>query len=409
MRKVLLLASFAVLSCTLLAQYDRFAFAVTDVDHAGSSWSVLRKFDLQTGEFSNVILDGMKPSIISYDASSKLLYQAKADPVYGNYMQSPFATGVAAMAYDKKNNRLYFTPMFIDQLRYIDLRTMKLYYVTDQAFTRLGNMHNDEGKVVTRMTIAPDGYGYAVTNDGQTIIRFTTGKKVQIQQLGSLIDAPGNNMSISSKCSSWGGDMIADDEGHLYILSARNVIYKIDIETRVATLQKPITGLPTGFTINGAVVTEENKVLVSSAVDGTSWFTLDPKDWTATPYTVSQKVYRSSDLANSNHLSARGRNNTPSDVSRRVEPLVPQSIVLYPNPVKNDQFTVQFGTVPAGSYNVEMTDITGRVVLKQMFNVLAEGQVETVSLKSVTAKGVYLVNVIDQNRTSVFNQKIVVQ
>ena len=38
-------------------------------------------------------------------------------------------------------------------------------------------MHNDEAKIVTRMVIAPDGNGYAITNDANTFIRFSTGKK----------------------------------------------------------------------------------------------------------------------------------------------------------------------------------------------------------------------------------------
>ena len=170
------------------------------------------------------------------------------------------------MAYDKKNNRLYFTPMFIDQLRYVDLKTMKVFYVTDQAFTKFGSMHNDEGKVITRMVINPDGTGYAVSNDANTFIRFTTGKKLQITQLGSLVDDPSNGgVSIHNRCSSWGGDMIADDEGNLYILSSRNSVYKIDVETKAAKLLGYIKGLPQDFTTNGAVVTTEGKVLVSSA------------------------------------------------------------------------------------------------------------------------------------------------
>jgi hypothetical protein len=34
------------------------------------------------------------------------------------------------------------------------------------------------------MTINPDGTGYAVSNDANTFIRFTTNKKLQITQLG---------------------------------------------------------------------------------------------------------------------------------------------------------------------------------------------------------------------------------
>src|SRR5436189_2828650 len=107
-------------------------------------------------------------------------------------MQAPFSTGVAAMAYDKKNNRLYFTPMFIDQLRYVDLKTMKVFYVTDLAFTGMPQKSSDQGNVVTRMVIASDGNGYAMTNDGAHLIRFTTGKKLAIADLGALVDDPSN-------------------------------------------------------------------------------------------------------------------------------------------------------------------------------------------------------------------------
>ena len=403
----LLSAAFFVTS--LYAQSDRFAFAVTDLDKNGSGWNALRKLDLQTGEYSEVLLNGLNPSLVAYDAATKKAYQAIADARYGNYTQLPFSTGVAAMAYDKKNNRLYFTPMFIDQLRYIELRTMKIYYVTDQQFTKLGSMHNDEGKVITRMVIAPDGYGYAVSNDGQTFVRFSTNKKLKIEHLGSLVDAPGNVMSITSRCSSWGGDMIADDDGHLYIFSARNVMYKVDIESKVASLQSPITGLPNGFTINGAVVNEDNNILVSSAVDGKAWYLIDPKNWSATEFKSANGVYRSSDLANSNYLATRGRNNTPSGVSQRTQPVINDHIQLYPNPVTNDQFTIQFGKIDAGDYNIEMTDIVGRVVMRKMVNVSADGQVENVSLRSINAKGIYMINVFDANSRSVFNQKLVVQ
>ena len=41
---------------------------------------------------------------------------------------NPFATNSAACAYDKKHERLYYTPMGIAELRYIDLKTGKIYY-----------------------------------------------------------------------------------------------------------------------------------------------------------------------------------------------------------------------------------------------------------------------------------------
>jgi hypothetical protein len=405
-----LLAGTFFIATPAFSQNDRFAFAVTDLQQNGSAWNALRKLDLKTGEYSTVLLNGSDASLSVLDAAAKKIYNPVADARYGNYLQPPFGTGVAAMAYDKRNNRIYFTPMFIDQLRYIDLKTMKLYYVTDQSFTRLGNMHNDEGKIVTRMAIAPDGNGYAVTNDGNTFVQFTTGKKLKITQLGSLVDDPDNTMSIKSRCSSWGGDMVADDDGNLYIFSARKTVYKVNIETKVAALLPPVTGLPNEFTINGAVVDDNNRILVSSAVYGQSWFTIDVKTMQATAYKTANGVYRSSDLANSNYLQTKPQNTSPEIVTRRLpDNIIIDKVMIYPNPVVNNQFAIQFGKIPAGNYDVELTDVMGRVVLRRTVNVTSEDQSETIDLKSTAARGVYLVKVMDISSKSLLTQKLVVQ
>ena len=405
--------SAITLSLLTNAQNDRFAFAITDLTATGSGWNALRKLDLKTGEFSQVLLNGTDAAVTPYDVSSRKAWTVKTDEKFGNFMQAPFSTGVAAMAYDKKNNRLYFTPMFIDQLRYIDLKAMKVYYVTDQAFTKLGSMHNDEGKIITRMTINPDGTGYAISNDGNTFVRFTTNKKLQITQLGSLVDDPSNGgVSIHNRCSSWGGDMIADDEGNLYILSSRNSVYKVDVETKAAKLLGYIQGLPQDFTTNGAVVTTDGKVLVSSAVNGNAYFVVDPKDWKATQYEAKAGIFRSSDLANSNYLQTKPKNTTVTEIVTRKVPdnvVAASKIQIYPNPVTNNQFTLQFGKIAAGNYMVEMTNVMGQTIMQRAVNVQAEDQVETISIKSTLAKGVYLVKVVGADKVSILNQKLVVQ
>jgi len=415
MRKNLLFSVFLLgtfsFSLNTFSQNDRFAFAITDLQSTGSGWNALRKLDLKSGEFTTVLLNGSDASIPAYDMSTRKAWKAMPGAQFGDIMQIPFSTGVAAMAYDKKNNRLYFAPMFIDQLRYVDLKTMKVFYVTDQPFTKLGSMHNDEGKVITRMVINPDGTGYAVSNDANTFIRFTTGKKLEITQLGSLVDDPSNGgVSIHNRCSSWGGDMIADDEGKLYILSARNSVYKIDVETKAAKLLGYIKGLPQDFTTNGAVVTTEGKVLVSSAVNGNAYFLVDPKDWSATQYESKAGIFKSSDLANSNYLQTRPKNTTQSEiVTRKVQDNIGAGkIQIYPNPA-NNQFTLQFGKIPTGNYNVEMTNVTGQIVIQRGINIQSEDQVEVINIKSSMARGVYLVKVSSSNKESVLSQKLVVQ
>jgi hypothetical protein len=405
-------ASFFITS-TLYAQNDRFAYAITDLTKEGAGWNALRKIDLQTGQYSNVLLNGADVKMIVYDAASRKQLIQPADAKYGTMLQSPFATGVAAAAYDKKHNRLYFTPMFVDQLRYIDLKTMKVYYVNGQAFTKFGNMHNDEAKIITRMVIAPDGYGYAISNDGNTFIRFSTGKKTTfIEQLGTLVDDASNNgISIHNRCSSFGGDMISDDKGNLIIISARNTVFTVNTQSKVAKYLGSISGLEQNFTVNGAVVDGDGKLLVSSAVDGNSYYVVNPAGWKASPYKAVNGIFRSSDLANSNYLSAKIPKLNNSDVQRLIRPeeKFANLIAVYPNPVTTSAIKLQFNKVPAGNYTVELRDVLGRTVMQKKISVAYENETLELKLERRNSNGIYMVKVFDGTNQSVFTQKLVVQ
>ena len=237
-------------------QSDRFAYAITDVQAEGASWNYLRKISLQSGEYSQVLLNGNDISQVAYDATSKKQLQSFTNVArYGFSTQPAFSSGVAAIAFDKRNNRLYYTPMFIDELRYVDLQTMKVYYVTEQGFTGVAEKASTQSNIITRMVIGADGFGYALTNDGTSLMRFSTGKKLTIENLGSLVDAPENKtFSIHNSCSSYGGDMICDNSGNLFIITARNTVFKVNIETKVATYLGAVTGLPVNFTINSYAI-----------------------------------------------------------------------------------------------------------------------------------------------------------
>ena len=416
MRKILRCFTLTFAASLVIAVFvqaqDRFAFAVTDINQNTGGWTVLRKLNLQTGIYSDALLNGVDGKATTYNITSKLQIDVNADARAVTNSSVPFNTGVAAIAYDKKNNRLYYTPMFIDQLRYIDLKTMKVYYVTDQSFTGIASAHNDEANVVTRMVIAPDGYGYAVTNDANTFIRFSTGRKLAIEQLGSLVDDPANTgISVHNRCSSWGGDLVADDAGNLYMFSARNMVFKINVETKVATWLGPIKGLPPDFTTNGVVVTDDQKLLAGSQVYSKSWFVIDPQSWTATEYKTPKGVYLTSDLANSNVLSTRKKSPTEIATIPQRDMALSNIIQLYPNPVNvsENQFKIQFNKLQAGDYTIELTDVTGKQVMMQKVSVAGEGQVQTINLKKNTAQGIYLVKVSDIYSKSVFTQKLVVQ
>lgn len=395
-------------------QKDRFAYSVTDVNQQGANWSFLRKLNLQTGAYSDVLLSGNDAALAVYDAATKKQLTAPSkNAQLGVNTDAAFATGVAAMAYDKKNNRIYFTPMLIDQLRYLDLKTMKIFYVTDRPFTGKNQKSPDQGNIVTRMVIASDGNGYAMTNDATQLIRFSTGRKMEITDLGSLVDDPSNNnVSVHNSCSSYGGDMIADDNGNLYVLSARNHIFKVNIESKVATHLGRITGLPNGFTVNGAAVTDDNQVVVSSAMLSASYFTIDHKTLVATPYKITGTVWQSSDLANSNLLVSGNRPSAiTTDVISKDIPVETgdNKINIYPNPVTDNQFTIQFNQLDAGNYTLQLTDVMGRQVMQRSLSINGDNQYQNIKLNSAIARGVHMVKVTDVNGKVVYSSKIVLQ
>lgn len=393
----------------LSAQSDRFAYAITDLTKDGMGWNALRKLDLQTGQYSDVLINGTDATRAAYDAVSKKELSRQADPKWGNLFQSPFSTGVAAAAFDKKHNRLYYTPMFVDQLRYIDLKTMQVYFVTGQSFSGAGDMHNDEARIITRMVIAPDGYGYAISNDGSAFVRFSTGKKPVIEKLGELVDDPANkSISIHNRCSSFGGDMIADDDGNLYILTARNHVFKVNTENKVATHLGVIQNLPVNFTVNGAVVDGDGALLVSSAVDASAYYEVNPKDWKAVAYTGLTAVFRSSDLANSNYLATGARTKEITTIVAPTDKFA-KLIAVYPNPVTSSRLSVQFNKVPKGDYTLQLTDMLGRSVMQRRVSVISQNQLQELPLNESQAKGLYMVKVLDAGKQSVFTQKVMVQ
>ncbi len=405
-------ALMLTISTSVFSQIDRFAYAITDVQKDGASWNVLRKLNTQTADFTDVLLDGSKNDQLVYDASTrKLLTNLSTEARYANLSSAAFSTGVAALSYDKKNNRLYYTPMFIDQMRYIDLKSMKLYYVGDKPFSKAGDMHNDEGKIMTRMVIAEDGYGYAISNDANNFVRFTTDNKMEITSFGALVDDPANTtVSIHNRCTSFGGDMIADDNGSLYIITNRNHVFRVNIESRIATHIGAISNLPNEFTTNGAALNEKAELLISSAVYSKSYFTVNMKTLAATVFEVKDGVYRSSDLANGNILQTKQSTKSPTipTIAQR-EDFGTDKVQLYPNPVSQNKVTLQFSKMNTGDYTLELMDVMGRQVMQQKVSILAEEQVENINIHPGLTRGIYMIKLSDRTNKSVYSQKLVLQ
>jgi hypothetical protein len=316
------------------------------------------------------------------------------------------AEGVAAIAYDAKHNRLYYTTMRGTDLRYFDLNNSTGKIIYNQAQPLFGGNRFDEANVITRMAFASDGYGYAITNDGKNLIRFTTDQKPSISNLGELLDGKKNgNLSVHNQCSSWGGDMVGDAYGNLYLVTMRNHLFKINPQTRIADYIGQIKGLPAEFTSNGMVVNADGELVISSANLNNAYYRVNISTLDATAIKSKDVVFNSSDLANSNLLYQ----NTRAENKFIAEVLGNEHVTIYPNPVANKMFNVQFDKVTAGKYNLVLTDAAGRNVLAKSLVINVAGQMERVNLPKASAGGMYLLKLTGADRRVVYSDKIVVQ
>lgn len=406
MKHKLSLISFLLFSSLFcLAQQSNKTYAITGQAQGNFNWTDIREIDMNTGGITKVLFENEK--VKSGQAKIAMItpqnHAANVTNIAG--------TGIAACAYDKRTNRLYFTPMLSGDLSYYDLNSNTPKFVVNQnsLLAKPENGFLTEESHITRMTMGADGNGYAITNDGNHLIRFTTGKKTVISDLGNLVDAQSNNsVSVHNKCTSWGGDIVSDAYGKLYLFTATHNVFTIDINSRVATYTGTVKNLTGTFTVNGAAVENDENVILSSANTFEGFYKVNVKDLNATKLETNGQIFNASDLANGNLLyetEARKSLGTATLIEREV--IGNQFLSVYPNPVIGSQFKVTFDNTKAGRYNIELTDVQGRLISNKLVNIKYAKQVEQIQLKLKPASGMYMIKVTDEKKKSIFSDKLV--
>ncbi len=405
--KFLLSTAFIAASLSVSAQDANKTFAITGDGNRDFMWMNIRQVDITTGKIVQDIYQREKTAFVMMNADSKTQSLAHSRPT---------ETMVAAAAYDKNQNKLFFTPMRVGELRWLDLNAKgdaQKYYTVTSSLLNTNEALNDEANHFTRMVIAADGNGYALTNDGSRLVKFTTGKKVTITDLGPVMDDESNKtVSIKNKCTSWGGDMIADAYNKLYIISANHYVFSLDVESRVAKQIGYITGLPANYSTNGAAVDAAGNIVVASANTFAGYYKFSLKDFVATFIEGSDMVYNASDLANGNLLYQKEADAAKTYAVTDFKPVVPvltNEAHIFPNPVTNSEFNIYFDGQAAGKYNVTITDLSGKPLSNTIVTVTVKTQVERVALSKKIAKGMYMVKVTDANNKFIFTERIVVQ
>src|SRR5690349_7857697 len=161
----LLHTSFA--ACMLLVaaqvtaqQKQTIAFAITSSEKGNFNWTDVKQIDLTTGTVTRSIFDSKQTNFTVYNArTGAALKPATQNGVaVTTNATSPVASLAAACAYDQRHNRLYYAPLFMNQLRYIDLdeKTPKIFYFDNEPFMQVTDAAN-EANHITRMVIGADG------------------------------------------------------------------------------------------------------------------------------------------------------------------------------------------------------------------------------------------------------------
>ncbi len=472
MKNSILLLFILSLSLSIFAQKNKkkqdplAGYAVTSAEKGGRSWKEVRLINMSSGdEIRSVYNSKQEPEPLNARTGKPV---QKKEPNAGNAVQSftitetraaqapkkivnldqelekaqgirveavrtiyvthslqtyqPFATNSAAMAYDKKNDRLYYTPMGINQLRYIDMKSGKIFFFEDEAFGTVKGLH-DAPNQITRMVIASDGNGYALSNDGNHLIRFTTGKNPVITDLGALTDDAANENNSVHNRGFYGGDMVADASKNLYLITANRRVFKIGIDSKTASYLGVINGLPAGFSTNGAMVEEGSKVIVASSENTTGYYRFDLNTLEAEKISTAGAVFNASDLANGNLAFAKTKkkkNNAAQPEPAKPEEVRitgmteekierPGRINIFPNPVvAGESLRLSFAEQPEGKYQVQLLDLSGRVIRTQEFNINSKSQLAEFAVPQI-AKGSYLLRVTNTSKNISVSSTVMVQ
>ncbi len=418
MKKIFLpLAILATLSSR--AQSTK-AFALTDANKGGVQWNQIQVIDLANGGITSTLMDGRKSTaLVKYDngnadAISSLPTANMAPNANTSRINTvqimPVGQSSASLAYDQQHNRIYFTPLFqMGEIRYMNLDEATPYVHVVKFSQKVNNVTDHEADNFTRMVIGSDGDGYAITNDANTFVHFTTGKDANVENLGALGDDKNNAVSIHDR-SNWGGDMIADAFGKFYMFTVNNSVFKINPATRVATFLGTIQGLPAGFTTNAAAVNSEGTIILGSAIKAGEYYTLDLDKMTAKILPGSNVAFNVSDLATSNLYDQDKYNKSLQTWNIPTEPAATDGpISVFPNPVVGGRVKVIFNNVKNGDYTITLTDQAGQNLTQRQVTIFNKVQNQDVNIDPKIARGIYYVKVNDENKKQVTTTSFVVE
>lgn len=364
-------------------------FALTGKNTPSIVFNDFRPVDFAKGTSGKAIFDVNSVPVVYSDTKKMTITEDKRT---FNHAQSP---AMATLAIDASGSELIYMPLYSSNIYALDLETKKVTLIESSV---VKTTSCDLNSHFTRMTLGADGNIYAMTNSGSQLIKIVkTGSSYQVSDLGAIKDAAKNgNNSIEIMQSGFGGDMVADANGDLYVFSASGNVFRVATQTRTAEFMGKISSLPENFSLNGAAVNAEGKVILASA-KGLGYYEVDIKTLTAKSI-VSAENLHIYDLASRYLLNdQRSSTNTFTGVD------------LYPTFVNEGFVNVKLADKKLkGSVTVEIFNSAGITTQKQTLQVNARNTEHKIELKGLPS-GMYVVTVQDEGGNQILARKIIVK
>lgn len=387
MKKLLFPAMLAFLGVQTNAQE---IFAITGKQVPQIVFNDLRTLDLNKGTSGEIFFTDQSASKVFSQSLQTNFVESK------NTVHNAQTASMASLAFDQKNNSLVFVPMFSSNIYVMNNRTKEITLVENTAIKSVQCTIDSH---ITRMTATKDGIIYAMSNSGSQLIKISSENgKYSVKDLGTIKDISTNtDKKLSTMQTGFGGDMVADADGNLYVFSAFNNVFKINVRNLTSEFMGTVSGLPENYTSNGAAVNATGDIVVGNA-RGEGLYEINFKTLEAKAVSGDFKmpIY---DLASSYFLNDKAV--STAEMFTGIE--------INPTKVNQQFFNIKINNEKVkGNLKVELADYMGNKLMKQNINVVRNNSEFKINLSKYNA-GVYIVNIQDAAGNAIFSTKIVIE
>lgn len=292
---------------------------------------------------------------------------------------------IAAITESLKGD-LFYIPMSGQKVMKIDVVSKT---GTEYTFQGLDINSGNQANYYARMATAPDGYMYALNNAGTEFLKISDNGT--IQNLGAISQFVEKAKSFAQETAVYGGDMVADAFGNLYVFSASQHVFKINPNKLSSEYLGQIKGLPGNYTVNGVAVERDGSILLGTSSQN-GFYTLNIDTLEAefkADYALS--VY---DLSSPYFL----RQNEMDQITKD------DGYSLYPTIVKSSELNIVSKSDESAVLNVSIWNLSDKRVYSNTVTVKSAGDYQ-LKLNGSLLPGIYVLKAVNQNGKEVINTK----